>query len=341
MRKKLVSLTFVSCIILTSIFSSFTSKVFASEFNFSVETVLPENQRDAAKTYFDLRMNPSQTQELEITLCNDTTEDVKINPEIHSATTNSNGVVEYGNTQNQKDSSLLYQMEDLVTTEKEVVIPAKGTYPLKLHVKMPDEPFDGIIAGGITLQEANDTGKSKDKGLSITNKYAYVVAMVFNENDNVVTPQLKLNKVFPDQANARNVIKANIQNVMPIYMNQISIDAKIMKKGSEEVVYQFNKDGMQMAPNSNFDLPISLNGEKMLAGEYTLALTASSKGEIWNWRKDFKIDDQSAKKLNETDVSITKDSTWLYVALGLLLVCSSFGIFFLWNRKKKRNQMNP
>ncbi|EJR28441.1 hypothetical protein IIE_05280, partial [Bacillus cereus VD045] len=50
MRKKLVTLTFLSCIILTGMFSSFTSKVFASEFNFSVETILPENQRDAAKT---------------------------------------------------------------------------------------------------------------------------------------------------------------------------------------------------------------------------------------------------------------------------------------------------
>ncbi|EJP81806.1 DUF916 and DUF3324 domain-containing protein [Bacillus cereus] len=338
MKKKLVSLTFVYCIIFTWMFSSFSNEVFASEFNFSVQTVLPENQVDSAKTYFDLRMNPSQTQVLEINLRNDTAKDVKINPEIYSATTNSNGVVEYGDNQKEKDSSLTYKMEDLVTTEKEITIPAKGSYSLKIQVKMPDEPFDGMIAGGITLQEANDTEKSKDRGLSIENRYAYVVAILFHENDNAVSPQLKLNNVFADQVNARNVIKANIQNIMPIYMNQMAVDAKITKKGSEEVLYHVNKKGMQMAPHSNFDFPVSLNGDKLMAGDYTLELTASSKGETWEWQKDFKIDSQSAKKLNKKDVSIKKDYTWIYVGLGFLFICFAFALFIFWKRKKKENK---
>jgi hypothetical protein len=51
--------------IITSIFvilMMFTNTVFSAELNFSVHTVIPENQIDKTKTYYDLLVTPNSEQ---------------------------------------------------------------------------------------------------------------------------------------------------------------------------------------------------------------------------------------------------------------------------------------
>lgn len=320
-----------------------TKQVNASELNFSVTTVIPRNQIDQSKSYFDLNVKPSQKQTLQILLRNDTNRQIVVEPQVHTATTNVNGVVEYGKTEGKKDPTLKYKMEDLVKINKDVTIPAKGKKTLALHLTAPQKPFDGWLAGGITFQEKEKEPKEnkKDAGLSIENKYSYVVAILLSGNSTKIVPKLLLNKIEPGQLNARNVIQAEIQNVKPMYVNKMSVRAKIMKKGSREVLYQSDKNEMQMAPNSHFRFPIPLNGQKLKAGTYTLDMTAQSMNEIWHWTKDFTIDADIAKDLNEKDVTIGKDYTWMYVILGIGLLIIALGILLLFIRKKrKRNKQS-
>ena len=57
---------------------------------------------------------------------------------------------------------------------------------------MPKENFNGVIAGGITFKEKDsEKTNSNSKGLSIQNKYAYVVALLMQQNKNTVAPDLK------------------------------------------------------------------------------------------------------------------------------------------------------
>ena len=70
--------------------------VHASEFNFAVDFELPANQIDKNKTYINVRMEPGKTQEIPYTVFNRTDKSVTVETLIHSATTNSNGVIEYG-----------------------------------------------------------------------------------------------------------------------------------------------------------------------------------------------------------------------------------------------------
>ncbi|QHQ63361.1 DUF3324 domain-containing protein [Anaerocolumna sedimenticola] len=339
-KKMLLALTMM--LLILPLFHTITM---ASEFNFAVTTVIPDNQRDKNKTYFDLLMKPSQLQTIEIELRNDTDRDVKIKPEIHTATTNMNGVVEYGNNNIKADSTLLYKMEDIVTTKAEVEIPAKSSCMLKLDINMPKEEFDGFLAGGITLKEfkevenTDNTNSDNAAGMSIKNEYAYVVAILLSENDSEIIPELKLNDVFPDQVNARNVISANIQNCMPMYMNQMTVEAKVTKKGDSTILYESSNEGLQMAPNSNFNYPIPLNGEKLKGGEYTLTMTAASMGEVWTWTRDFTIERDMALALNKSDVSIKQtDYTWLYVAIGTGLLLLVIVLWILILKKKKRKK---
>lgn len=334
----------------------------ASEFKFAVVPKIPENQIDKTKTYFDLKIIPGAEQALEVELRNDTDKEVTVEMGISSATTNLNGVVEYTPNEKKIDSSLKYDMKDFVEAPSETKLSAKGKATVKIHIKMPKEKFDGVLAGGITFSEKQEGQKEKTgtsgSGMAIDNNYSYVVALLVRQNENEVTPELLLKDVFAAQVNARNVINANLQNPKATYINQLKLTAEITKKGESDVLYSTKGEGMQMAPNSNFNYPVPLQGEPLKAGEYHMKIVAygvknedgtykvkNAEGkEIafryqWILEKDFSISGAEAKKYNDQDVSIKKDNSWLYVIIGLLLLLLIlFLIFFFIRRKKKKEE---
>lgn len=82
-----------------------------------------------------------------------------------------------------------------------------------------------------------------------------------------------MKKVSPGQINARNVILVNLQNDQKTYINQVAFSAEITKKGHEEVLYKEEKANMQIAPNTNFSVPIALKGQPLKPGDYHLSMT--------------------------------------------------------------------
>lgn len=324
------------------IMSCGTKVLFASELNFAVIPQKPTNQIDAKKGYFDLKVTPNQTQELSVLLKNTTNKAVIIKPKIAATTTNTGGVVEYGPSDKKNDETLQHDMTAIVTTESKVTIKADSTYELKLKVTMPKESFKGSITGGLTLEEEIDKKAQTDSGsgMSINNRYSYVVGIQLREDTKMVKPELQLNKVEAGQRNYRNVIGANLQNTQPTYVNQLKVKAKITKKDSDAVLYKSTKESMQMAPNSNFDYPIELGkGEELKPGKYTLNMTAKSYQNEWHWKKDFTITGEVAKKLNKKDVTI-EQSYFMYYIIGgvLLLLILTLLLLILKKRKKKEEE---
>lgn len=96
--------------------------VSASEFNFAVVPQKPGNQIDLKKGYFDLKMTPGQEQQLSVALTNSTNKAVSIHPKIAMTTTNDSGVVDYSPSKKKADETLKYNIEDIVTTEKKLLL---------------------------------------------------------------------------------------------------------------------------------------------------------------------------------------------------------------------------
>ncbi|MDT2739279.1 DUF916 and DUF3324 domain-containing protein [Enterococcus canintestini] len=333
---------------------------FASEFNFAVTPKTSANQIDKTKTYFDLLLAPNQADELSVALRNDTDQKVVVEAQINSATTNGNGVVEYSQNEIKADETLQYNIKDFVKAPSEISLAPHSAAEYKIKIQMPNEKFSGVIAGGITFKEKaaktdNSTAKQEDKGLAIKNEYSYVVALLMRQTTDNGAPDLKLTKVAADQRNARNVIQGNLQNPNPTYLNQLATKTTISKKGSDTALYTSEKKGMQMAPNSNFDLAVALNGEALKAGKYTMKIEAygrqDEKGQFkfigdghketnyhyhWSLSKDFEIKAEVAKKLNDSDVTIKKDYTWVYILIGILLLLLLILFFIIWRRKKNK-----
>ncbi|MFD2308097.1 DUF916 and DUF3324 domain-containing protein [Enterococcus termitis] len=360
MKKRLITYLALFTYIVFGI--GFSTTAFADESNktadqqaaelglgFTYKVVKPENQRSSVG-YFDLRMNAGQKQTVEIELANGSDEEITIGVSLNGAKTNGNGVIEYGPSAIEKDKSLKYDFVDIVTGPKEVVLPPKTMIPLKLEIAMPASDIDGVISGGIQLKQQTKEEKDEKEKTGITNEYAYLVGMLLSENDTVVTPNLELNKVYAGLANYRNAVFVNFSNVQPAYLENMTVDVQIMKKGSEEVLYDTKKAGMRMAPNSLIDFPVEMNGDRMEAGDYKAHILVTADDKKWEWTEEFTITDEEADKFNGQDVSLTQERgiDWKLIAMivgGIIAVVVI--IFFIVrsvqqkkmkNRKKKGNR---
>ena len=183
----------------------------AAELNFSVEPVIPDNQMDKGKTYFNLKMEPEQEQTLEVVLTNDTEEDITVDVGINQAVTNNNGIIDYNQQPDEYDESLQYLIDDIVDYEDEVVIEAENevTYPIKIN--MPGDTIEGMVLAGIHFQEQEDEDNEEDKE-GLENKFAYTVGLQLEMEEEDIKSDLKLHDINPTQVNYRNVVTVNLQN---------------------------------------------------------------------------------------------------------------------------------
>ncbi|EHQ9041165.1 DUF916 and DUF3324 domain-containing protein [Enterococcus faecalis] len=308
----------------------------AAEMNFSVQAVIPENQVDKGKTYFDLKMNPDQKQDLSITMKNDTSKDVTVEIGIHTATTNDNGIADYSGNTEEKDSTLKYDLSDLIEIEKEMTIPAKGEKTVTAHLKMPKETFDGVLLGGFTFIEKESVdNKEVQEGAQIVNKYAYTIGIQLQETDKVIEPELVLKNVKAGQINFRNVLQANIQNKEAAIIKNLTVDGKIFKKKGKEALYEAKRADLRIAPNSNFNYNISLENEAFKPGTYVFKGVATAGEKEWKFEKEFTIKNEVAKELNNTAVNLDKDySSYIYLGVGLLVIILILIILYLLKKVK-------
>ncbi len=308
--------------------------------NFYVTPEFSDNQKAGNDRYFQLTLPPDATEKLTLKLQNANAEAKKVKITPHTAYTNVMGVVEYGQDAEKADPTLKHSLDELIEQPEIIELGGNETKTVTLDLKMPKEAFEGFLAGGLRIEEIkeNTTEETSDEeGVAIQNEFAYIIGVVVSNNQDAVQPDLDLLDVFADQLNYRNVISANLQNFTPTFVNRLEVEATVQKVGEEEILYQASQEQMQMAPNSNFNFPISLEGDRFRSGEYLLKMTARSGEEEWQWERKFTIDTDEARALNRSDVTIdTGINWWMILAILLLLFLVSYILFIFYKKKKMR-----
>lgn len=312
-----------------------------AQLNFYVTPELPKSQVAETSGYFDLNLAPGTNETLSLTLQNASDQPIQVQITPHTAYTNVHGVVEYGKEADEPDTTLTHFLDELIESPEVIDLAGNETKTVDLALHMPKEAFEGFLAGGLRVSEvASETEEatSTEEGLGIKNEFAYVVGVVVSNSRHAVQPDLELLDVFADQLNYRNVISATIQNVTPTFVNQLAVEAMIQRVGEEEILYEANEEMMQMAPNSHFHFPISLEGDRFVAGEYLLKLKATSGEEEWSWERTFTIETEEARSFNRADVIIDTSVNWWMIGAISLLVLLLGIILYLFLRKKKEGK---
>ncbi len=296
--------------------------VSADGVSFSTKPVMPANQVEGVTGYFDLMVKPADTQVLEVALTNTSKEEVTVEVEVSSATTSDNGSVQYGPSEKQADASLVYNLNELVEYEKEVVLSPKSTLVYPLTLRVPPESFDGLLLGGIEFKQKGKEEAASDqkKSLQIVNKFSYEVAIQMRETSTDVKADMALLAVKAGQVNYRNTVKATLQSPEPTPVTELTVTGKVYQEKGTKVLHERTLSGMTMAPNSNFDFGIPWGKEAFRSGTYRLELTAKAKEGEWAFTKLFKITAEEAKKLNDAAVDMEKTVIWPYVLMGAIVL---------------------
>ncbi|EOH60540.1 DUF916 and DUF3324 domain-containing protein [Enterococcus mundtii] len=309
--------------------------------NFYVTPEFSENQKSGNDRYFQLTLVPDATEKLTLKLQNANAEAKKIKITPHTAYTNVMGVVEYGQDAEQSDPTLQHSLDELIEQPEIIELGGNETKTVTLDLKMPKEAFEGFLAGGLRIEEVKeDTTEetSNEEGVAIQNEFAYIIGVVVSNKQDAVKPDLELLDVFADQLNYRNVISANLQNFTPTFVNRLEVEATVQKVGEEDILYRAHQEQMQMAPNSNFNFPISLEGDRFRSGEYLLKLKATSGEEEWEWERKFMIEADEARALNQQDVTIDTSTNWWIVGTVFLVILLLSVILYLLIQKQKARE---
>ncbi len=333
---KLILLTFFSMLA----FCLFPLQTFADGAGFTMEIVKPDNQITDA-TYFDLKVAPEQKQALQVRFINFEDKELKLQVSANPAFTNGNGVIEYSRYDFPKDKSAQYTLPELIKEKpQEVVLQPKEEKVVTFNMEVPKEPFKGMILGAFyALNKGDEDSTEKNQGMMIKNQYALVLGIKLQEDtETKVIPELKLNDIKPGLNNSYTTVFANLQNIMPRSFGEMTVDAKVYKKGSKEVFKHTKKENQQMAPNSNYDFPIDWENEEIKAGDYPLHLIAKAGSKTWEFDRNFTIADSEADKLNEDAVGLPEKSyTWLYILIAVLLGIILMILAFILGRRQKKD----
>ncbi|MDA9460239.1 cell surface protein precursor [Enterococcus mundtii 3F] len=308
--------------------------------NTYVTPLFPESQVDESKGYYELLLSPGQKETLRLEVGNSSSEPINVQVTPHTAYTNTLGNVEYGKDAKEVDPTLPYSLDELMTPSEVITVAGNETKVIEIPLQMPKDAFEGYLAGGLRItevKEEEDSDVPEGEGVAIKNEFAHVVGVVVSNTRDSVQPELELLDVFADQLNYRNVISATLQNFTPTFVNQLAVEATVKRARENEVLYKAEKEMMQMAPNSNFNFPISLEGDRFRSGNYVLELTATSGENEWSWTREFTIEADEARKLNREDVMIDSGVNWWMIgAIILLILMLGLVLYLMWQKKRAR-----
>lgn len=315
----------------------------SSNANYSVKPILPENQRDTGRSFFDLRVNPGGKQTIQIQINNFSNEEQTYHIKVNTAQTNGNVVIDYGQDTLPEEHIINYPISEFVDYPEEVTIPAQKAGLVSLDIHAPATSFDGILLGGIQVKKDFTKEQEENPG-QIFSEYAYVIGLMLSENDTEVTPELKLNEVKSEVITNNAGLVAVLENPQPINIKGVEIEADIRAKGSEEPVMTRMIENGGIAPQSVFAMNIfhgeAGNTKPLEAGDYQLSMKATDEeGREWLFTEEFSITKEQAMAVNR-EVFTVEDHTnpWLYAIIGILaaLVVVGGGYSFYRIRKNRR-----
>ena len=316
--------------------------------DFTMSVAQPKNQIDKTVTYLDLLMEPSQTQEIEVTVNNTgkKTKTFQVTPT--NAITNIKGEIEYNKQSKdyQYDDTLVTPFTSLISEKQEVEIEAGKSKTLTFKLEYPKEPFEGVVLGGLVTDIVDDEESIQaEENVTFINKFQMIKGVVLHGvNEDNITPIIELNNIKPALYSYRTAVTANLQNKSPILIGGVAVDAQITKFNSDKVIKSEQRTDIEFAPNSNFDFPVMWDNEPLEPGRYTLNMTVKTKEQDFTFDKNFEISKEQSYRINKEAIELVenKKNVFNYFIIAGIVAATVLAIFIVFwlSKTKKENKIN-
>ena len=280
---------------------------------FSIELEIPNNQKKGPTQYFDLKALPGEMQSLNLYIVNDSSDVENFDLVVTDAATNSQGIIEYANSDATKQVLEHRRLTEVVTTPKTVSVKKGESQAVKIEIDHPKNTYEGVILGGVHISPNLSEMEKKNPGYS--NLFTRSVAIQLNGSELDKEFNLKLENMEKDNDTEGFVINSLILNKNPILLKNTQLSKKIVNKKTQKVIFE-EKTKVDIAPSADFYLPIMLD-EKLSSGLYEMILVfENQEGErkfIQEIRQTFKID-------GEQVILVHRTWYWLLILIIALLV---------------------
>jgi len=307
---------------------------------FHVRANLPENQIDETLSYFDLRMQPLATQQLEVEITNNESTAIIINVAAITASSNHNGIIDY-KTPDIQDETLAIPFSSITTvSEPTMIIPANSSKNALFTIVMPENSFDGVILGGLVFTRESEADKPTDS-TTINNAFSYVIGVKLSESDVEVVPQFELINVTPNVMNYRPAFTHAIRNSQAVIVKDMTVEISLLDS-KNNIYAQLSKEYVDMAPNSTMNLGVFPLNEKIIAGDYTTNVTLKYDDELFKFQTTFTVFDANIAQIEKDSITIseTTDNNHFHLIIILLLVIIFYLIYFIIKKNNRQNHHN-
>ncbi|WP_334333267.1 DUF916 and DUF3324 domain-containing protein [Companilactobacillus sp. HBUAS59544] len=311
--------------------------------NYSVTPIQSQYQFDKKVTYFDLKVTPNQKLSVSFKINNNDTKTHTYTVMINRASTDTNGVIAYNDSKVEPDKSLKYDIQKLVSYPKKVSVGPKTSKEVTVNINAPSGTFNGVVLGGILVEQDDQVNKKNPKGVTIKNKYNYVLGLQLLQNTKPVKANLKFIKAYETTKNGQVFVNALLDNDVPRIESGVQINSKVTDS-NQKVVLQSKRANMDLAPNSYFNYPVNINtvvgtnkNKRLKPGTYqmTLNIKANNGKDIWNLQRKFTVTSQETKAINKkTPVDRGSKDLIIGIIAGLVVIS---GLVIWYYRKHKLN----
>lgn len=304
---------------------------------YTIEGVPNKNQIDKNVNYFYLDEQPGAEDKIKVKLINDSSEQKVLNVKVTNANTNINGLIDYTGTI--KDSKALKVPLTSIVTPKsqEVKVAPKSEAEATLNIKMPKEKQQGIILGGIVVSEKQDKDQNKEN-MAVGNTYSYTLGVLLTNEPSASIKQNKsvqLESVKAILSDGKKVVQADILNPNPYLFGEATVSGKIMNKDETKVIQETKKEHVKIAPQSVYPFQFDWKKEELRAGTYVFIGKVKTNDHEWNFKKEFTITDDVAKKINKESVFKIQIPKWLTISTVIIGIITILDLIYVILRRKK------
>lgn len=290
--------------------------------NFTVKTIPSDHQVDKSKSYFDVMGKPDEEITLRYMIANNSGVEQTYLISVNSASTNKNGLINY--KEDNKEPSLPVSLSEIAKVPKEVTVPPVSDKEVEVKIKLPSDPFEGVLVGAIHTRLKGEVEGSDGSAMSVKNTYGYIIGIVVTESENQPlskVDKLELKSVENKIDVGKKVFHGNLLNPQSAIFDPLTITATITGESGGEPIATKEIEHARIAPHSVLPLELDWGAGVLTAGTYKYKIHAQSNEKEWTFEDSFTITQEEAKKLNEeAEVQVRIPQIWWKAFYGIVAV---------------------
>lgn len=280
---------------------------------YTVMPVIPKTQLDSQnKNYLDLLLNPKQVESVTFDVKNNSDSELSLNVAAGSASTSPLGEVTYND--HHVIGNVGPQMENLIHLNQQTIkVAPKGDAKVTGTITMPNEPVDGIIAGGVSFSL---TATQKQDAVETT------VAVLARNTRNLPATSAELHAVSYETVNKQTGFAIAVANTSGSFINGATFTTKVIDVSTNKTVLVETRRNAQLAPNSVMTYWVKNDAKPLTGNKYRIQVQASWSGTNQTWQKQIVL----SKKTAPTDEAHPKKVPFIEALLYAVSLLAIVGI---------------